>query len=83
MKHINPYTINDPDNWAEVTENSSHPELNDARRVWRFGGYGWNNATDAIKFLEGEGLDPKRYTTKSKKVSEFAKNLIIIEIVPK
>lgn len=83
MRHSNPYYIRDEKNWLEVTENSSHPELDDAKRIWKFYAYTFTSATEVDKFFSEEGLDRNKYTTESKSVREFHKNMIIINIVPK
>lgn len=82
-RHINPHRVNDPSDIFEVGENSSHPELDDARRIWKFGAYTFNSATEVAKFFEQEGLNPRQYDMRPKSVREFSKNLIIIQIVPK
>jgi|WetSurMetagenome_2_1015567.scaffolds.fasta_scaffold493968_2 hypothetical protein len=61
MKHKNPYMIRDVDNFLEVSANSSHPELNDAKRIWQFNGYRFDNEDQVAKFFESEGLDLKQY----------------------
>lgn len=83
MRHKNPYRVNDPDDIFEVSENSSHPELDDCRRIYRFGGYTFESATELQKFFESEGLDPKRYAIEPRMEREFAKNLITINVVEK
>lgn len=82
-KHHNPYLIRDSNNLLEVGENSSHPELDDARRIWKFHSYTFQSATEVERFFNSEGLDLSQYDYRPKKVREFAKNLIIIEIVSK
>ena len=83
MKHVNPYRINDPNNIFEVSENSSHPELGDADRIWRFGGYVFKSATEAQKFFNDEGLNPNHYDIEPIAKRLFHKNTIEINIVPK
>jgi len=83
LKHVNPYRIKDPNNWLEVTENSSHHELDDAKRVWKFRAYSFTSATEVEKFFRDEGLILKDYVGEPKAHREYNKNLIIINIVPK
>lgn len=82
MKHKNPYYIRDEKNWFEVCENSSHPELNDSRRVYHFKGNTFLNATQVDKFFKSEGLDPRRYAYVAKRELDevTAKNVIHIFI---
>lgn len=84
-RHINPYRINDPGNILEVAENSSHPELEDARRVYKFEGYSFNSATELQKFFEAEGIDIRRMTIEPvmRRNYEHGKTLIIVNVVPK
>lgn len=60
-KHYNPYRINDPKNLFEVGENSSHPELEDTKRIWEFNGHIMRSATEVEKYFNNEGLDPRKY----------------------
>lgn len=85
MRHRNPYRINDPSNWLEVTANSSHHELKDARRIWKFYAYTFTSETEIAKFFEQEGLDIKDYSYNPEihKDNYNGKNLIIINVVPK
>lgn len=85
MKHKNPYRVNDPNNLFEVGENSSHPELEDARRVYKFKAYSFNSATELEKFFMDEGLNPAHYTIEPviKRNYEHGKSLIIINVVAK
>jgi hypothetical protein len=83
MKHVNPYRINDPDNIFEVGENSSHPELRDAKRIWRFGAYTFHSATEIQRFFADEGLDPRRYDIEPVAKRMFHNNMIEINVVPK
>jgi len=57
MRHLNPYRIADPNNIFEVSENSSHPELRDRRRIWDYKGKVFTSATACQKYLEGEGIN--------------------------
>lgn len=59
--HINPYRINDDKDLLEVTENSSHPELQDSKRLWHFGAYTFKSGNEVKKFFEAEGLDITQY----------------------
>ena len=59
-QHRNPYRINDPNNIFEVAENSSHPELKDKYRLYKYKGRIFRTATEAQKFLDNEGIDVKR-----------------------
>lgn len=83
MKHSNPYKIHNPDDFFEVSENSSHPELQDAKRVWRFGGYTFLTATELKKFFEAEGLNPANYVQEPyfEKNVVGGKNRIIINVI--
>jgi hypothetical protein len=83
MKHTNPYVINDPNNIFELGENSSHPELKDARRIWRFHSYVFSSATELAKFFDDEGLNPKNYVIEPELKSDMGKNMITINVVPK
>lgn len=85
MRHSNPYKIHDPDNFLEVTANSSHPELQDARRIWKFHAYTFTNETEVAKFFESEGLNLKdyHYEPEYKKDNYNGKHLIVINIKPK
>jgi len=85
MKHVNPYHINDPHNWLEVSANSSHPELKDAKRIWKFGAYSFTSENEVAKFFESEGLKISQYSTNPtlRKNGFNGKNEIIIEIVEK
>lgn len=80
-RHSNPYRINDPDNLLEVGENSSHPELGDARRIWKFHAYTFHSATEVENFFASEGLNLNHYEMRPKLHREFAKNLVVIDIV--
>lgn len=60
-KHVNPYRIHDHTNLFEVGENSSHPEIQDSQRLWKFRAYTFKSATELEKFFKNEGLDPRRY----------------------
>lgn len=82
-RHLNPYRILDHKNWLEVSENSSHPELNDARRIWKFQAYTFTTATEVDKFFATEGLKLSDYATEPVWHKEYGKNLIIVNIVPK
>lgn len=85
MSHKNPYRINDPNDIFEMTENSSHPELADAKRIWRFGAYTFHSATELQKFFSDEGLSPQGYVAEPyfEKNTIAGKNRIIINIVEK
>lgn len=83
MKHKNPYEIQDPDDLFELVENSSHPELKDSHRLFKFGAYTFKTATELKKFFESEGLDQNRYWFNASMHREAAKNKIVIEIVEK
>ena len=85
MKHSNPYRINNPDDIFEVSENSSHPELRDCRRVWKFGGYTFRTATELEQFFRNEGLNPKGYVLEPvmHRESANAKNMIVINVIEK
>jgi hypothetical protein len=83
VRHNNPYRINNPDDFFEVGENSSHPELQDCRRVWKFGAYSFSTATELQKFFSDEGLNPKNYVMEPIIQRDFSKNLIIINIIEK
>lgn len=83
MRHSNPYRINNPDDIFEVSENSSHPELDDARRIYRLGGYTFQSATELQKFMEAEGLNPRNYAIEPVMEREFSKNMIIVNVVEK
>lgn len=85
MSHLNPYQINNPDDFLEVGENSSHPELQDAKRIWKLGGYTFTNATEVQKFFSDEGLDPRQYVMEPvlEKNTIAGKNRVIINIVEK
>lgn len=68
----------------EVGENSSHPELQDAERIWLFGGYTFRTATELEKFFANEGLDPKMYWMEPYSQTTYAgKRKILIKVVPK
>lgn len=60
-KHRNPYRIQDERNLFEVTANSSHPELNDSKRVWHFRGYTFTSPERLQDFFNNEGLNPAHY----------------------
>lgn len=60
-RHVNPYRINDPHDLFEVSENSSHPELCDAKRIWKFRGRTFRSATEVQKYFDNEGLNPKLF----------------------
>jgi hypothetical protein len=81
LKHKNPYRINDPQNLFEVGENSSHPELNDKKRVWSFRGYTFHSATELERYFNNEGLDPRRYWMKPTVVESDDGNYIKIFVV--
>lgn len=55
-RHVNPYRILDPKNLLEVTENSSHPELGDSKRIYRFKAYTFHSAAQVLRFFDSEGL---------------------------
>jgi hypothetical protein len=59
-KHSNPYRIKDPTNIFEVSENSSHPELYDKRRIWKYKGKVFKTATECQRYLEDEGINWRR-----------------------
>jgi hypothetical protein len=80
-RHVNPYRINDPTNIFEVGDNSSHPELDDKKRIWKFRGRRFNTATELEKYMRNEGLNPKAYWMKPYAVQEIGKKIIIIEII--
>lgn len=77
MKHHNPYRINDHENIFEVTENSSHPELKDAKRLWIFGAYTFKSATELERFFKEEGLDPRHYWIAPQMEKDLAGKVII------
>jgi hypothetical protein len=81
--HVNPYSIQDPANLLEVGENSSHPELKDAKRIWSFRGYTFHSATEVEKYFKNEGLDIRRYWMKPVWIKEDWRAFIRIEIVEK
>ncbi len=85
MRHRNPYRISNPDDIFEVGENSSHPELQDCRRVWKMGGYTFSSATELEKFFRDEGLNPKGYVLEPvmHRDSANAKNMIVINVIEK
>lgn len=82
-KHLNPHRITDPNNIFEVGENSSHPELDDSIRIWKFKGHTFTSATEAAKFFEQEGLDPKHYDIRPRSQRDIGRNKITIEIIPR
>lgn len=83
-EHRNPYRINDPDNLLEVSANSSHPELADAKRVWLFGGYVFQTPEAVERFFNDEGLDLRHYDIEPRlRKTTGGKNEIIIRIVHK
>lgn len=57
MRHKNPYRIHDPNNIFEVAENSSHPELFDKRRIYKYRGRTFKSAVEAQTYLEDHGID--------------------------
>jgi hypothetical protein len=59
-QHRNPYRISDPTNIFEVSENSSHPELMDRRRIWDYKGKVFRTATECQRYLEDEGINWRR-----------------------
>jgi D-alanine-D-alanine ligase-like ATP-grasp enzyme len=73
----------DPANLLEVGENSSHPELKDAKRIWSFRGYTFHSATEVEKYFKNEGLDIRRYWMKPVWIKEDWRAFIRIEIVEK
>lgn len=81
MRHRNPYRINDPKDIFEVGENSSHPEMMDAKRVWSFRGRTFMSATELEKYMNDEGLDPRRYWMKPEWVKEDWRHFIRIQVV--
>lgn len=81
MKHLNPYRVDDPKNMFEVGENSSHPELDDNMRVWKFRDRTFRSATEIQKYFENEGLNPKAFWMKPVAVKESHRNTIYIHIV--
>lgn len=83
MRHVNPYRIKNPQDIFEVGENSSHPELRDAKRLYVFGAYRFSTATELQKFFSSEGLNPKQYWMKPRLDRDAMGNKIIIEVVPK
>lgn len=83
MMHVNPYRIQDHDNIFEESENSSHPEMGDGKRLWKFQAYTFETATELQKFMESEGLDPRRYETSPVRVKDAMGAKIFINIVPK
>lgn len=83
MKHVNPYRINDPDNIFEVGENSSHPELRDAKRLWKFKAYTFLSATELEKFFEAEGLNPSDYVLEPRMDRDVGHTKVIINVVEK
>ena len=56
-QHRNPYRIQDPNNIFEVSENSSHPEIFDKRRIWDYKGKVFKTATECQKYLIDNGID--------------------------
>lgn len=85
MKHVNPYRIRDPKDFFDVGSNSSHPELRDAKRIWKFGGYTFLNPEAVEQFFKDEGLDVKNYVIEPIMEQNViaGKNRIIINIVEK
>jgi len=83
MKHRNPYAITNPDDIFEVSENSSHPELKDAKRIWRLGGYVFHSSTELHKFFTDEGLNPRNYVIEPVIQSDMGKNKITVNVVEK
>jgi len=81
LKHVNPYRINNPNDLLEVSENSSHPELKDAKRVWSFRGYTFHTATELERYFKSEGLDIRRYWMKPVWVNADWRNYIRIEVI--
>jgi hypothetical protein len=83
MKHNNPYRINDPTDLLEVGENSSHPELRDAKRYYTFGAYRFATATELERFFESEGLSRRDYWMRPVATRNAMGNEIKIEVIPK
>ena len=83
MRHYNPYRIDDPNNIFDVGENSSHPELKDKVRVWRFKAYSFTSATELHKFFDNEGLNPKDYVLDPHIQKDIGGNKIFINVVHK
>lgn len=81
ISHSNPYKINDPNNIFELGENSSHPELKDATRLWKFRAYTFTSATELEKFFSDEGLDSSKYVLEPFIQKDIGKNKIIINVV--
>lgn len=80
-RHSNPYRINDPSDLLEVSENSSHPEMADAKRVWEFKGRVFHSATELQKFMENEGYNPRRFWMKPEWVKEDWRTFVRIRVV--
>lgn len=85
MKHKNPYYINDHEDLLEVTANSSHGELKDCKRLWKFGGYTFDSPTKVEEFFNQEGLDIRKYDWDPEYVKNWhaGSSLIVIHIKEK
>lgn len=83
-KHLNPYRVNDEKNWFEVGENSSHPELDDSKRVWKFNGRHYKTATDIEKHFKEYGLRQEFFKIQPRsEIDGTGHKTIIIEVVEK
>lgn len=80
-KHVNPYSIHDPANLFEVGENSSHPELKDAKRIWEFKGYTFRSAAKLQDFFKDQGLDSRKFWMLPSWENDGAHYIIRIKII--
>lgn len=81
MRHTNPYKIRDEKNIFEVGENSSHPELQDCKRIWYMNGYTFRTATELEKYMRSEGFNPKSFWIKPEWQDREGETIIAIKVV--
>ena len=81
MRHRNPHRINDPTDLLEVSANSSHPELNDKYRIWKFNGYTFRKPEELERYILNEGYNIKKLWMHPVAVAdESGRNTIIIHV---
>lgn len=67
MRHVDPYKILNPNDHAELIFNSSHPELNERKRVVHFGAYTFDKPEHLDKFFKEEQIKVDNYKYKFEK----------------